>query len=155
MPTKSSHAPDFSLPDINNRTVTLSAFRGQCHVVLVFNRGLACPFCRQHMALLRRDFPSIVARRAIVVVVAPERAEALRAYWVREEMPMIGLADPDHAVASLYGQQVNLFQAGRLPAMVIIDMAGRIRFSHYGSSMADIPTLPALLEQLDSIAADS
>lgn len=32
-------APDFTLTDTNGQTVTLSAFQGDRHVVLVFNRG--------------------------------------------------------------------------------------------------------------------
>jgi peroxiredoxin len=151
MPKHTNLAPDFSLFDTTGQTVTLSACRGRNPVVLVFNRGLVCPFCRQHMAVLRRDFDLIAARGAVVMVIAPERPDALRAYWELEEMPMIGLADPDHEVATRYGQQVNVFQAGRLPAMAIVNKAGRIQFSHYGSSMADIPSIDALLAQLDAI----
>lgn len=32
-------APDFSLVDLNGNSVTLSDYRDQKHVVLVFNRG--------------------------------------------------------------------------------------------------------------------
>lgn len=32
-------APDFTLPDLHGRPVSLSDFRGRKHVVLVFNRG--------------------------------------------------------------------------------------------------------------------
>jgi peroxiredoxin len=32
-------APDFTLTDTKGQSVTLSAFQGQKHVVLVFNRG--------------------------------------------------------------------------------------------------------------------
>lgn len=32
-------APDFTLPDFNGNDVTLSGFKGQKNVVLVFNRG--------------------------------------------------------------------------------------------------------------------
>ncbi len=35
----SSLAPDFALPDVNGQLMRLSDFRGQKHVVLVFNRG--------------------------------------------------------------------------------------------------------------------
>jgi len=33
------HAPDFELLDAKGRTVRLSDFRGEKHVLLVFNRG--------------------------------------------------------------------------------------------------------------------
>jgi peroxiredoxin len=33
-------APDFTLTDIQGRTVHLSDYRGKAHVVLVFNRGV-------------------------------------------------------------------------------------------------------------------
>jgi len=32
-------APDFTLPDFKGQTVSLSDFRGNSHVLLVFNRG--------------------------------------------------------------------------------------------------------------------
>ncbi len=32
-------APDFTLADTEGQDITLSAFRGERHVVLVFNRG--------------------------------------------------------------------------------------------------------------------
>ena len=32
-------APDFSLEDVSNKTITLSSFRGKKNVVLVFYRG--------------------------------------------------------------------------------------------------------------------
>ena len=35
----SAAAPDFTLTDLRGRDVTLSAFRGRQHVLLVFSRG--------------------------------------------------------------------------------------------------------------------
>ncbi len=32
-------APNFTLPDFRDQPVTLAAYHGQKHVVLVFNRG--------------------------------------------------------------------------------------------------------------------
>jgi peroxiredoxin len=36
---EASAAPDFTLTDTRGRSVTLSQFQGDRHVVLVFNRG--------------------------------------------------------------------------------------------------------------------
>ncbi len=38
-PSQSELAPDFALRDTQGRVVRLSDFRGNQHVVLVFNRG--------------------------------------------------------------------------------------------------------------------
>lgn len=38
-PLQGQMAPDFTLDDVHGQPVTLSAYRGQKAVVLVFNRG--------------------------------------------------------------------------------------------------------------------
>jgi peroxiredoxin len=37
--TKLSNAPDFTLEDFNGQSVTLSEYKGQKNIFLVFNRG--------------------------------------------------------------------------------------------------------------------
>ena len=103
------------------------------------------------MAQLRQDYPEFVKRGALVVVVGPEDAEAFAAYFKEHDLPFIGLPDPKTSVLKLYGQEVNLFKLGRMPAQVIMDKAGMARFVHYGHSMSDIPEnteIFALLDQL-------
>jgi len=103
------------------------------------------------MAQLRQDFSLFQTLNASVVVVGPEDADAFRTHWEEEDLPFIGIPDPKHTVLKRYGQEVNLFKLGRMPAQVIIDRAGMVRFVHYGHSMSDIPPneeLFALLEEL-------
>ena len=105
------------------------------------------------MAQLRQDYKEFTRRDAEVVVIGPENAEAFAAYWAREKLPFVGLPDPKHSVLKLYGQEVNLFKLGRMPAQVIVDKQGRARYAHYGHAMSDIPEngeLLALLEQLNA-----
>jgi peroxiredoxin len=105
------------------------------------------------MAQLRQDYQEFVKRDAQVVVVGPEDASAFAAYFNKNDLPFIGLPDPKFSVLKLYGQEVNLFKLGRMPAQVIVDKAGVARFVHYGHSMADIPEnveVLALLDQLNS-----
>ncbi len=61
------------------------------------------------------------------------------------------LPDPAHIVLKTYGQQVNIFKLGRMPAQVIIDPQGIVRYVHYGHSMADIPSPQELLACLTEI----
>jgi peroxiredoxin len=58
-----------------------------------------------------------------------------------ECFPFIVLPDPDHSVMDLYGQEVKLQKLGRMPAQMLIDKTGILKFVYYGSSMADIPNL--------------
>jgi peroxiredoxin len=105
------------------------------------------------MAQLRQDYQEFVKRDAQVVVVGPEDASAFAAYFNKNDLPFIGLPDPKFSVLKLYGQEVNLFKLGRMPAQVIVDKAGVARFVHYGHSMSDIPEnveVLALLDQLNS-----
>src|SRR5450756_2248586 len=105
------------------------------------------------MAQLRHDYSEFVARDTEVVVVGPEDARAFTDYWQRESLLFIGLPDPKSSVLKLYGQQVNLFKLGRMPAQVLIDKAGVARFVHYGHSMSDIPENEEILALGDEVNA--
>ena len=97
------------------------------------------------MAQLRRDYEKFQKLDTLVWVVGPEKPEAFRDYWAKHDLPFVGLPDPEHRILKLYGQEVNLFKLGRLPAQMLIDRAGRLRFVHYGHSMADIPSNEEIL----------
>ena len=104
------------------------------------------------MAQLRQDYGELQARDAEVIAIGPEGATEFRQYWEGHQMPFIGLPDPEHRVADLYAQEVNLLRAGRLPALFIIDKEGEIRYAHYGGSMADTVSVDTLLSVLDQLA---
>ncbi len=103
------------------------------------------------MAQLRQDYQEFVKRQVQVVVVGPENAKAFKNYWRLYKLPFVGLPDPKASVLKLYGQKINLFKLGRMPAQVIVDKAGVVRFVHYGHSMSDIPTNAELLSLLDQL----
>lgn len=103
------------------------------------------------MAQLRRDYPEFVKRGAEIVAIGPEEAEPFAKWWRGHDMPFIGLPDPDHAVARLYGQEFKLLKLGRMPALFIVDKSGVVRFAHYGNSMSDIPDNGDILARLDEL----
>ncbi len=103
------------------------------------------------MAQLRQDYSEFIKLETRVIVIGPEDARAFQTYWERNDLPFIGLPDPSASVLKLYGQEVNLFKLGRMPAQVIVDKAGIARFVHYGHSMSDIPENAELFDLLDQI----
>ncbi len=52
-------------------------------------------------------------------------------------------------VLKLYGQEVKLFKLGRLPAQMLINKSGKVRFVHYGHSMADIPSNDEIIKLIE------
>jgi len=103
------------------------------------------------MAQLRQDYQEFVRRQTVVIVVGPEDKAAFVAYWREHDLPFLGLPDPKAVILKRYGQEVNLFKLGRMPAQVIIDRQGIARFAHYGHSMSDIPDNCELLGILDML----
>lgn len=104
---------------------------------------------------MRDEYDEFTSRGAEIVAVGPDRAERFKTFWERENLPFIGLPDPDHAVARLYRQEVNLFKLGRMPLNCVVDTACRIRYIHYGSSMADIPDNRTFFDVIDELNAAS
>jgi len=107
------------------------------------------------MAQLRQDYSEFLNRDSDVVVIGPEGAGKFKGYWHENSLPFIGLPDPRHKILKLYGQQVKILKFGRMPAQVIIDKSGIIRFIHYGLAMSDIPDSNELLTFIDEINSDA
>ena len=105
------------------------------------------------MAQLRQDYSEFEKRQTRILVIGPEDSEAFASYWQEHSLPFTGLPDPTASVLKLYGQEVNLFKLGRMPAQVIVDKEGMARFVHYGHSMSDIPSNEEVLETIDQINA--
>jgi peroxiredoxin Q/BCP len=102
------------------------------------------------MAQLRQDYEKFVKPYTEILVAGPENAEAFKNYWEKEKLPFVGLPDPEHKVLKLYGQEVKIFKLGRMPAQVMIDKSGKVRFVHYGHSMSDIPENKELLDLIET-----
>lgn len=148
-------APDFELKDINENPVRLSSFRGGKPVVLTFLRGFLWPYCRAQLARMRDNYAEFTARGVTIIAVGPDNMQTFQHYWENENIPYIGLPDPDHQVSKLYRQEVNLFKLGRMPLNTVLDINGHMRYVHFGSSMSDIPDNEIFLNVIDQLNASS
>jgi len=100
---------------------------------------------------LRQDYSEFVGRDTEVIAIGPEGTKAFNTFWHGKKMPFIGIPDPRHKVANLYGQQVKVLKLGRMPALVVVDKKGNMRYRHYGDMMGDIPENKEILSLLDEL----
>ena len=100
---------------------------------------------------MRQDHEKFVELETEILVLGPEGPQQFEKYWHENDLPFTGLPDPKQSVLKRYGQEIKLFKLGRMPAQVIIDKRGRIRYVHYGQSMSDIPENEDLLGLLDRL----
>jgi peroxiredoxin Q/BCP len=104
---------------------------------------------------MRDHYEDFKARGVEIIAVGPDAGDSFKRYWTKENIPYVGLPDPNHKVARQYRQEVNLFKLGRMPLNCIVDKDGRIRYVHYGASMSDIPDNETFLSVIDEINASS
>jgi peroxiredoxin len=103
------------------------------------------------LARLREEYDQFTHRGAEILAVGPNSRAMFEQYWKKEHIPFVGLPDPDHQVALLYRQEVNLFKLGRMPLNCVVDAGGLIRYVHYGASMRDIPSNRELFQVIDEL----
>lgn len=100
---------------------------------------------------MRDEYAAFSARDAVILSIGPDGPKTFQRYWESEHLPFVGLPDPTHSVANIYGQEWNLFKLGRMPALLLIDKNGSIRYQYYSASMSDIPENSLILSLLDKM----
>src|SRR5436309_7595640 len=130
VPAVGSAAPDFSAPDANGKTQSLSEYKGKYVVLEWFNPE--CPFVKKHygsdnMKKLQKEYTSKGVAWLTVDSNAPgtegnltaEQAEKIMTAWKTHQTAL--LLDPDGKVGRAYG-------AKNTPNMVVIDPDGKIAY---------------------------
>lgn len=103
------------------------------------------------MMQLHQDYSKFIEKDTEIVAIGPENADSFKKYWIENGLEFHGLPDEAHSVLKLYGQKVNLFKLGRMPAQMLVDKEGILRYVHYGHSMQNIPENQEVLELIDSL----
>jgi peroxiredoxin len=147
VPPVGSAAPEFSLPDANGKTHSLSEYKGKYVVLEWFNPE--CPFVKKHygsdnMQKLQREYTGKGVVWLTIDSNAPgtegnltaDQAQKVMNSW-KTKMTAL-LLDPESNVAKLYG-------AKNTPDMVVINPEGKIVYegaidSKASPNPADIPS---------------
>ena len=107
-------APDFSLPDLSGRTVSLSDFRGEQTLVLFWRPS--CGFCQRMLDDLKAWETNAPADAPKLLVVSTDSVESNQAMGLRSS---VLLDQAGMSVGSLFG-------ATGTPMAVLVDDEGKI-----------------------------
>ena len=115
-------APDFTLKDINGKSVSLSDFKGR-KVVLQFWASW-CPDCRAEMPLIKSMQAQSDPSEIVFLAVSFDRSEdAFTSYVMKNELGGVQLYDPagmrDSEIAKSY-------KITWIPSLYLIDGDGRV-----------------------------
>ncbi|HZV59708.1 MAG TPA: TlpA disulfide reductase family protein, partial [Candidatus Eremiobacteraceae bacterium] len=120
-------APDFSLPAIGGRAISLADYRGKKKIVLSFWASWCAP-CRLETPALKefyekhsKDWEKF---ELLAVSVDSDRADA-EAYAAESKMPFPVVLDLNSTAAQKFG-------VTGIPALFVIDEGGKITYGHVG-----------------------
>jgi peroxiredoxin len=124
LPTAGVVAPDFASKSDSGRNVRLSELRGQ--VVLINFWASWCSPCRQELPLLNKIYTQYRAAGFMLLAVnVDDNRKDAEAMLKRLDLRFPTLFDGSKTVAKLYGVDT-------MPATLVIDRDGRVRFVHRG-----------------------
>ncbi len=98
--------PEFLLPNHEGKLVALSSLLQWGPLVVSFNRGHWCPYCRLELRTLARTQPEFFAAGAKTISIVPEVAEYSNIMRETNEIPFEILTDMDLEYTELMGLSV-------------------------------------------------
>jgi peroxiredoxin Q/BCP len=124
-------APDFTLPDQDGNSVSLSSLRGK-NVVLYFYPKADTPGCTTQACGVRDHKADYAAADAVVLGVSPDAPKKIAKFVDKYDLGFTLLGDEDHSVAEAYGVWVKKSMYGREymgneRTTFVIDPAGTIK----------------------------
>lgn len=90
--------PDFLLPNEQGNLASLKGFLEKGPLVVSFNRGHWCPYCRHELLDFKRIYPAIQKLGATLVSIMPDRTGFTRPYIENLDLPFQILSDIDQAL---------------------------------------------------------
>jgi mycoredoxin-dependent peroxiredoxin len=129
-PEVGTEAPDFTLKDQNNQDVTLSSFRGERNVLLVFYPFAFSGICTNELCSVRDDLPSFQNDEVQILAISVDHPFTLKAWSDAQgyEFPLLADFWPHGEVARAYGV-FNDARGMAVRGTFLVDKQGVVRFS--------------------------
>lgn len=166
-------APAFALPDESGRIRRIGEFLSEGPLVMSFNRGHWCSYCRLELLSLNAELRHIRARGGALVSIMPDLAVQTRSLSDRLKLDFPVLTDLDNGYALRMGLLVSLgpavsalmLRAGKhlgrfqgnagwfvpIPATYLIAPDGRVAAAHVDADFRRRMAISEIREALDRL----
>ncbi len=95
--------PNFSLPNVLGKEVTLESLLDKGALVISFYRGGWCPYCNMELRALQQALPEIEAQGATLVAISPETPDNSLSTKEKNELSFEVLSDRSNLLAKQLG----------------------------------------------------
>ncbi len=150
-------APEFSLPDTENKIRSLSEFVQEGPVVLTFFPFAFSGVCDKEMCTFRDTFSGLQNAHALLVGVSVDSAFSLKAFAQTYNLPFPLLSDFNKKVTKLYGvlqdQWVALGYKGVAKRSVfLVDRRGVLRYRWVTDMPTDEPPYAEVAKAVEKLS---
>ena len=111
-------APDFTLPDKDRGSVTLSSFLGQ-KVVVYFYPKDNTPGCTRQACAFAGNYAEFERRGITVIGISKDSVASHQRFAEKYDLPFILLSDPDRVAIEAYGVWQGKKMAGKVGMGVV------------------------------------
>jgi peroxiredoxin len=167
---------DFTLPDATGEAVSLRTLLASGPAVIVFYRGLWCPFCNVMLAAYARDLaPALEARGVRLAAISPQLPDGSLSTREKHSLPFPVLSDPGNVVAGPLGivvtQEAGFTAIQRelgalvaeangqdepalpMPTVLVVDTDRTIRFAEAHPDWTERTEVATILAAVDALLA--
>lgn len=146
-----SDAPQFSLKDQHQQTVTLRSLKGR-QVLVYFYPKADTPGCTKQSCAVRDALEALSGMGVQAIGISPDTSGAQKKFDDKYELGFPLLADTEHTVAEAYGVWAEKSMYGKtymgiVRSAFLIDDEGKVAEAWYKVSPDD--TVPNVLRALD------
>jgi len=144
-------APDFSLPDQNGKTVSLTDFKGRKLIVYFYPKA-DTPGCTRQACSIRDARPDLASLGIAAVGISPDKPDKQKKFDEKYDLGFPLLSDPDHTVSVAFGVWGEKIRCGKLcegitRSSFLIDESGSVIAVWYNIKPED--TVPKALKAIE------
>jgi len=129
-------APQFTLPDADGKSVSLSDYSGRKVIVYVYPAAMT-PGCTKQACDFRDSLQSLVGAGYAVIGLSPDKPEKLAKFRDKEELTITLLSDADRSVMAAYGAYGEKKMYGKtvqgvIRSTFVVGADGKLELAQYG-----------------------